>query len=96
MVEIHAAIFKDLSDGETLWLGTQHNLSQHLCRRISSKEYMTNFHHLLLEGAEVHKEPPQNLPKDWCLKCQGLLPEGKNKFTLLVKNADELARRELL
>ncbi|KAJ7392022.1 hypothetical protein OS493_014959 [Desmophyllum pertusum] len=78
MVEINAVIFKDLSDEETLWLGTQHNLSQHMCRRISAKEYMTNFRRLLLEGADLHKEPPQNPPKDWRLKCQGLLPEGKN------------------
>lgn len=38
---------------------------------------MTNFRRLLLEGADLHKEPPQNPPKDWRLKCQGLLPEGK-------------------
>ncbi|KAJ7369539.1 hypothetical protein OS493_038245 [Desmophyllum pertusum] len=42
MVEINAVIFKDLSDEETLWLGTQHNLSQHMCRRISAKEYNIN------------------------------------------------------
>ncbi|KAJ7372559.1 hypothetical protein OS493_019071 [Desmophyllum pertusum] len=33
---------------------------------------MTNFRRLLLEGADLHKEPPQNPPKDWRLKCQGL------------------------
>lgn len=44
---------------------------------INSVFQMTNFRRLLLEGADLHKEPPQNPPKDWRLKCQGLLPEGK-------------------
>ena len=38
---------------------------------------MTNFRRLYVEDHNTSKDPPENPPKDWRVKCQSLLPEGK-------------------
>lgn len=38
---------------------------------------MRNFRRLLMNSSNVDQEPPETPPKDWRLKCQGILSEGK-------------------
>ncbi|XP_015775405.1 PREDICTED: uncharacterized protein LOC107353584 [Acropora digitifera] len=76
---VNAAIYVDLTDEEILWLGSQHNNKQHQFRQISAQDYIINFRRLLCQSHNVDDiDPPSNPPKDWRMKCQSLLPEGKS------------------
>ena len=38
---------------------------------------MANFRRLLFKNADIDQDPPENPPKDWRLKCNSLLSDGK-------------------